>query len=60
MCQWTYIAEVAELVDAHVSGACAARCTGSSPVFGTFFYLLDVPGYIRRVLHYRRTRFLMR
>ncbi len=28
-------AQVAELVDAHVSGACAARCAGSSPVLGT-------------------------
>ena len=27
--------EVAELVDAHVSGACAARREGSSPSFGT-------------------------
>ena len=30
-------AQVAELVDAHVSGACAARRAGSSPVLGTFF-----------------------
>ena len=29
------IAQVAELVDAHVSGACAARRAGSSPVLGT-------------------------
>jgi hypothetical protein len=29
---------VAELVDAHVSGACAARRAGSSPVLGTLFY----------------------
>ena len=28
-------AQVAELVDAHVSGACAARCAGSSPALGT-------------------------
>ena len=28
-------AQVAELVDAHVSGACAERCAGSSPVLGT-------------------------
>ena len=27
---------MAELVDAHVSGACAARRAGSSPVLGTF------------------------
>ena len=30
-------AQVAELVDAHVSGACAARRAGSSPVLGTLF-----------------------
>ena len=30
-------AQVAELVDAHVSGACAARRAGSSPVLGTCF-----------------------
>ena len=29
---------MAELVDAHVSGACAARRAGSSPVLGTLFY----------------------
>ena len=29
---------MAELVDAHVSGACAERCAGSSPVLGTLFY----------------------
>ena len=29
---------MAELVDAHVSGACAERCAGSSPVLGTVFY----------------------
>ena len=28
-------AQVAELVDAHVSGACAARRAGSIPVLGT-------------------------
>ena len=28
---------MAELVDAHVSGACAARRAGSSPVLGTVF-----------------------
>ena len=31
------IAQVAELVDAHVSGACVARHAGSSPVLGTLF-----------------------
>ena len=30
-------AQVAELVDAHVSGACAARRAGSSPVLALFF-----------------------
>ena len=30
-------AQVAELVDAHVSGACVARRAGSSPVLGTLF-----------------------
>ena len=29
---------MAELVDAHVSGACAARRAGSSPVLGTLLY----------------------
>ena len=28
---------MAELVDAHVSGACAERCAGSSPVLGTVY-----------------------
>ena len=35
---FTIFAQVAELVDAHVSGACAERCAGSSPVLGTLFY----------------------
>jgi hypothetical protein len=30
-------AQVAELVDAHVSGACVSRRAGSSPVLGTSF-----------------------
>ena len=30
---------MAELVDAHVSGACAARRAGSSPVLGTMFWM---------------------
>ena len=38
------IAQVAELVDAHVSGACAARRAGSSPVLGTLFIQ-----YVKRV-----------
>ena len=32
-------AQVAELVDAHVSGACVERHAGSSPVLGTFYHL---------------------
>ena len=32
---YSILAQVAELVDAHVSGACAERCAGSSPVLGT-------------------------
>ena len=35
------IAQVAELVDAHVSGACVERHAGSSPVLGT---MLEVCG----------------
>ena len=34
-------AQVAELVDAHVSGACAVRRAGSSPVLGTLFFELE-------------------
>ena len=34
-------AQVAELVDAHVSGACVERHAGSSPVLGT---MLEVCG----------------
>ena len=45
-CNWCLInAQVAELVDAHVSGACAARRAGSIPVLGTHnsecFYMLE-------------------
>ena len=29
---------MAELVDAHVSGACVARRAGSSPVLGTVYF----------------------
>ena len=32
-------AQVAELVDAHVSGACVSQRAGSSPVLGTMFKL---------------------
>ncbi len=34
-------AQVAELVDAHVSGACVERHAGSSPVLGTEIKLLE-------------------
>ncbi len=34
-------AQVAELVDAHVSGACVERHAGSSPVLGTKIILLN-------------------
>ena len=30
------------MVDAHVSGACAARRAGSSPVLGTLFFLVKI------------------
>ena len=36
-------AQVAELVDAHVSGACAARRAGSSPVLGTHLQETSIP-----------------
>jgi hypothetical protein len=34
---YSLYAQVAELVDAHVSGACVSQRAGSSPVLGTFF-----------------------
>ena len=40
VCEITY-AQVAELVDAYVSGACVERHAGSSPVLGT---MLEVCG----------------
>ena len=30
---------MAELVDAHVSGACVSQRAGSSPVLGTIFFI---------------------
>ena len=39
---------MAELVDAHVSGACAARRAGSSPVLGTGFLCRRGGGIGRR------------
>ena len=38
-----WFTEVAELVDAHVSGACVARREGSSPSFGTATNYKDHP-----------------
>ena len=35
--KFSSFAQVAELVDAHVSGACVSRRAGSSPVLGTHF-----------------------
>ena len=35
-------AQVAELVDAHVSGACAARREGSSPFLGTKLLIVSL------------------
>ena len=40
-------AQVAELVDAHVSGACVLRRAGSSPVLGTMF--LECQKYVGEV-----------
>ena len=34
-------AQVAELVDAHVSGACVERHAGSSPVLGTSIFRME-------------------
>ena len=47
-------AQVAELVDAHVSGACAERRAGSSPVLGTIvqndFYVGEVAELVDALL----------
>ena len=37
-------AQVAELVDAHVSGACVSRRAGSSPVLGTLLFGMSMSG----------------
>ena len=37
--RFKFKAQVAELVDAHVSGACVSQRAGSSPVLGTMFKL---------------------
>ena len=39
--RFKFRAQVAELVDAHVSGACAAMRAGSSPVLGTNYSELN-------------------
>ena len=39
--RFKFRAQVAELVDAHVSGACVERHAGSSPVLGTEIILLE-------------------
>ncbi len=41
-------AEVAELVDAHDSKSCTARCEGSIPSFGTIMISIDLD-YLRRM-----------
>ena len=42
-------AQVAELVDAYVSGAYAERCAGSSPVLGTkVIFFIIVANQLRR------------
>ena len=46
----TLKAQVAELVDAHVSGACAARRAGSSPVLGTFLSVGEVAELVDALL----------
>ena len=45
-------AQVAELVDAHVSGACAARRAGSSPVLGTLFssHVIQLDGEVAELV----------
>ena len=40
------LAQVAELVDAHVSGACVERRAGSSPVLGTSIKLQSYNGEV--------------
>ena len=45
------VAQVAELVDAHVSGACVERRAGSSPVLGTqpIIYMVNYKILVRVV-----------
>jgi hypothetical protein len=41
---------VAELVDAHGSGPCAARCGGSSPSVGTIYWQYSAIGCNRNIV----------
>ena len=41
---------MAELVDAHVSGACAERRAGSSPVLGTFILYVAFVGEVAELV----------
>ena len=38
------------MVDAHVSGACAARRAGSSPVLGTLFVIMVFDGEVAELV----------
>ena len=42
-------AQVAELVDAHVSGACVERHAGSSPVLGTKYLIWSIYCFLRMI-----------
>ena len=43
-------AQVAELVDAHVSGACVVRRAGSSPVLGTYLFKMAHVGEVAELV----------
>ncbi len=43
-------AQVAELVDAHVSGACVSRRAGSSPVLGTVLFRKNKNGEVAELV----------
>ena len=49
-------AQVAELVDAHGSGPCAARCGGSSPFLGTMIKVRTANLFSFQVLTRSKTR----
>ena len=44
------LAQVAELVDAHVSGACVSRRAGSSPVLGTVLFRKNKNGEVAELV----------